>query len=97
MFKGKHEFRSKTWTKSRLLRYPVGLEWLRRKKKFIFAFLQKFQKSKWPPFLGRGNFLEISYYSVSYKAIFTKSIPMQAINLINTHTKFGKDRINTFP
>ena len=22
---------------------------------------------------------------------------MQAINLINTHTKFGKDRINTFP
>ena len=22
---------------------------------------------------------------------------MQAINPINTHTKFGKDRINTFP
>ena len=38
-----------------------------------------------------------SYYSVSYRGIFTKSNLMQAINPINTHTKFGKDRINTFP
>ena len=29
-------------------------------------------------------------------AVFTKSNPVQAINPINTHTKFGKDRINTF-
>ena len=38
-----------------------------------------------------------SYYSVSYRPMFTKSNPMQAINPINTHAKFGKDRINTFP
>ena len=38
-----------------------------------------------------------SYYSVSYRPIFTKSNPMQAINPINTHTTVGKDRTNTFP
>ena len=48
------------------------------------------------------NFLKIAKstllrYPVGRRAIFTKSNPMQAINPINTHTKFGKDRINTFP
>ena len=39
----------------------------------------------------------LSYYSVSYTPIFTKSNPLQAINPINTHTKFGKHRSNSFP
>ena len=48
------------------LRYPVGRKFRRNRSishgegdrsKFVFChFWQKFEKSKWPPFLGRGNF-----------------------------------------
>ena len=75
--------------------------------KFVFChFGQKFENSKWPPFLGRGKFLKIAKstflrYPVGGKfrrnrPIFTKAIPCKLLNPINTHAKFGKDRINTF-
>ena len=105
-------------------------------------FWQKFENSKWPPFLGRGNFFlkiakitvlrypvgrkfrrnrSISHglgdmstfaffsiqnsqlliylinYSLIYEAITPKSNPIQAINLMNLHTKFQKDRLNSIP
>ena len=51
-----------------LLRYPVGRKFRRNRSishgygdrsKFVFYhFWQKFENSKWPPFLGRGKFLE---------------------------------------
>ena len=47
------------------LRYPVGRKFRRNhsishgRSKFVFChFWQKFENSKWPPFLGRGKFLE---------------------------------------
>ena len=104
-------------------------------------FLQKFENSKWPPFLGRENFLKIAKitflrypvdrkfrrnrsilrslgdmstfaffstqnsqlliylinYSPIYEAIPPKSNPIQAINPMNLHTKFQKDRLNSIP
>ena len=54
--------------KSTFLRYPLGPKFQRNRSishglgdmsKFVFChFLQKFENSKWPPFLGRGKFLE---------------------------------------
>ena len=54
--------------KSTFLRYPMGLKFRRNRSvshgygdrsKFVFChFWQKFEKSKWPPFLGRGKFFE---------------------------------------
>ena len=104
-------------------------------------FWQKFENSKWPPFLGRGKIFEncketflrypvgqkfrrnrsISHglgdmstfaffsiqnsqlfiylinYSLIYEAITPKSNPIQAINPMNLHTKFQKDRLNSIP
>ena len=50
------------------LRYPVGRKFRRNRSishglgdrsKFVFChFWQKFENSKWPPFLGRGKFFE---------------------------------------
>ena len=36
-------------------------------------------------------------YSLIYEAIPPKSNPIQAINLMNLHTKFQKDRLNSIP
>ena len=54
--------------KSTLLRYPVGQKFRRncsishgygdRSKFVFFHFWQKFENTKWPPFLGRGKFYE---------------------------------------
>ena len=44
--------------KSTFLRYPVGqkLHGYGDRRKFVFChFWQKFENSKWPPFLGRGR------------------------------------------
>ena len=56
--------------KSTFLRYPVGRKFRRNRSishgegdrtKFVFChFWPKFEKSKWPPFLGRENFLKIA-------------------------------------
>ena len=47
--------------KSTFLRYPVGRKF-RRNRSILHVFHsgQKFENSKWPPFLGRVNFLKIS-------------------------------------
>ena len=39
----------------------------------------------------------ITQLPITYTAIFTNSNPMQAINPINLHTKFQKDRLNNIP
>ena len=51
--------------KSTCLRYPMGRKFQRNNSilhclgKFVFFhFGQKFENSKWPPFLGRGKFFE---------------------------------------
>ena len=54
--------------KSTFLRYPLGRKFRRNRsishglgdrRKFVFChFWQKFENSKWPPFLGRGKFFE---------------------------------------
>ena len=52
--------------KSTFLRYPVGRKfqrnnyfaWLRPI--CVFPFGQKFENSKWPPYVGRGKFLKIA-------------------------------------
>ena len=54
--------------KSTFFRYPVGRKFRRNRSishgygdrsKFVFChFWQKFENSKWPPFLGRGKFFE---------------------------------------
>ena len=36
-------------------------------------------------------------YSLIYEAITPKSNPIQAINPMNLHTKFQKDRLNSIP
>ena len=36
-------------------------------------------------------------YSLIYEAIPPKSNPLQAINPMNLHTKFKKDRLNSIP
>ena len=81
--------------KTTMLRYPVGENFdeiaLSRtvdRSKLVFChFWQKFENSKWPPFLVRGI----------YEAIPPKSNPIQAINPINLHTKFQKARLNSIP
>ena len=74
--------------KSMLLRYPVGKKFdeiaLSRTVKEIQAnlclsiFWQKFEKSKWPTFLGMGNFFENCQEYVAQvpcgSKIFTKSL-----------------------
>ena len=54
--------------KSTLVRYSVGRKFQRNRsishgsgdrRKFVFChFLQKFENSKWPPYVGRGKFFE---------------------------------------
>ena len=51
------------------LRYPVGRKFPRNRsisqRKFVFChFWQKFENSKWPPFLGRGKFFENCKYYI---------------------------------
>ena len=43
-------------------RYPVGQNFdeIALSRTVIFVFCKKFENSKWPPFLGRGNFLKIA-------------------------------------
>ena len=75
-----------------LVRYSVGRKFRRNRsishgkgdrRKFVFSIFGKVAK--------------LSYYSVSYIAIITKTNPKQAIDLSNAHTKFGKDMSNIFP
>ena len=46
---------------SKISTKSLYLAWLSIRSKFVFFhFSQKFENSKWPPFLGRGNFLKIA-------------------------------------
>ena len=75
------------------LRYPVGRKFRRNRSishslgdmsTFAFFSIQNSQL-----------LIYLINYSLIYEAIPPKSNPIQAINPINLHAKFGKDRITT--
>ena len=79
--------------KSTFLRYPVGRKFQRNRSishdlgnmsTFAFFSIQNSQL-----------LIYLINYSLIYEAITPKSNPIQAINPINLHAKFGKDRIRT--
>ena len=79
--------------KSTFLRYPVGRKFRRNRSishglgdMSTFAFFST-QNSQ--------LLIYLINYSLIYEAIPPKSNPTQAINPINLHAKFGKDRIKT--
>ena len=83
--------------KSTFLRYPVGQK-VRRNRSishslgdmstFAFFSIQNSQLLIYLPVIN---------YSLIYEAITPKSNPIQAINPMNLHTKFQKDRLNSIP
>ena len=81
--------------KSTFLRYPVGRKFRRNRSishglgdmsKFAFFSTQNSQL-----------LIYLINYSLIYEAIPPKSNPIQAINPMNLHTKFQKDRLNSIP
>ena len=81
--------------KSTFLRYPVGRKFRRNHSishglgdMSTFAFFS-IQNSQLLTYLIN--------YSLIYEAITPKSNPIQAINPMNLHTKFQKDRLNSIP
>ena len=81
--------------KSILLRYPVGRKFRRNRSishglgdMSTFAFFST-QNSQ--------LLIYLINYSLIYEAIPPKSNPIQAINPMNLHTKFQKDRLNSIP
>ena len=76
-------------------RYPVGRKFRRNRsishgfgdmRTFAFFSIQNSQL-----------LIYLINYSLIYEAITPKSNPIQAINLMNLHTKFQKDRLNSIP
>ena len=79
--------------KSTFLRYPVGRKFRRNR-----SILHGLGDMSTFAFFSIQNSQLIIYlinYSLIYEAIPPKSNPIQAINPINLHAKFGKDRIRT--
>ena len=81
--------------KSTFLRYPVGRKFRRNRSishglgdMSTFAFFS-FQNSQ--------VLIYLINYSLIYETITPKSNPIQAINPMNLHTKFQKDRLNSIP
>ena len=81
--------------KSKFLRYPVGRKFRRNRSishglgdmsTFAFFSIQNSQL-----------LIYLINYSLIYEAITPKSNPIQAINPMNLHTKFQKDRLNSIP
>ena len=81
--------------KSTFLRYPVGRKFRRNRSishglgdmsTFAFFSIQNSQL-----------LIYLINYSLIYEAITPKSNPIQAINPMNLHTKFQKDRHNSIP
>ena len=77
------------------LRYPVDRKFRRNRSTshglgdmstFAFFSIQNSQL-----------FIYLINYSLIYEAITPKSNPVQPINLMNFHTKFQKDRLNSIP
>ena len=83
------------FAKITFLRYPVGRKFRRNRSishglgdMSTFAFFST-QNSQLPIYLIN--------YSLIYESIPPKSNPIQAINPMNLHTKFQKDRLNSIP
>ena len=81
--------------KSTFLRYPVGRKFRRNRSishglgdMSTFAFFST-QNSQ--------LLIYLINYSLIYEAIPPKSNPIQAINPMNLHTKFQKERLNSIP
>ena len=81
--------------KSTLLRYPLGRKFRRTRSishglgdMSTFAFFST-QNSQ--------LLIYLINYSLIYQAIPPKSNPIKAINPMNLHTKFQKDRLNSIP
>ena len=81
--------------KSTFLRYPVARKFRRNRSishglgdvsTFAFFSIQNSQL-----------LIYLINYSLIYEAITAKSNPIQAINPMNLHTKFQKDRLNSIP
>ena len=81
--------------KSTFLSYPVGRKFRRNRSishglgdmsTFAFFSIQNSQL-----------LIYLINYSLIYEAITPKSNPIQAINPMNLHTKFQKDRLNSIP
>ena len=81
--------------KSTFLTYPVGRKFRRNRSishglgdmsTFAFFSIQNSQL-----------LIYLINYSLIYEAITPKSNPIQAINPMNLHTKFQKDRFNSIP
>ena len=84
-----------TIAKSTFLRYPVGRKFRRNcsishglgdMSTFAFFSIQNSQL-----------LIYLINYSLIYEAITPKSNPIQAINPMNLHAKFQKDRFNRIP
>ena len=78
-----------------ILRYPVGRKFRRNRSishslgdmsTFTFFSTQHSQL-----------LIHLINYSLMYETIPPKSDPIQAINPMNLHTKFQKDRLNSIP
>ena len=81
--------------KSTLLRYPVGRKFRRNR-----SILHRLGDMSTFAFFSTQNSQLLIYlinYSLIYEAIPPKSNPIQAINPMNLHTKFQKDRLNSIP
>ena len=95
---GRHFWRGKIFlkiAKITFLRYPVGRKFRRNGSishglgdMSTFAFFST-QNSQ--------LLIYLINYSLIYEAIPPKSNPIQAINPMNLHTKFQKDRLNSIP
>ena len=79
--------------KSTFLRYPVGRRF--RLNRSISHGLGHTSTSAFFSIQNSQLLIYLINYSLIYEAIPPKSNPIQAINPINLHAKFGKDRIRT--
>ena len=92
--------------KSRILRYPVGRKFCRNRSishgygdrsKLVFChFGQKFENSKWPPFLGRGkffkNYQEYNAQIPCGSKILTKSLYLARLRRFGKNSKIQNGR-----
>ena len=77
------------------LRYPVGRKF--RRNRSISHGLGDMSTSAFFSTQNSQLLIYLTNYSLIYEAITPKRNPIQAINPMNLHTKFQKDRLNSIP
>ena len=83
--------------KSTFLRYPVGRKFRRNRQSTISHGLGDMSTFAFFSTQNSQLLIYLINYSLIYEAIPLKSNPIQAINPMNFHTKFQKDRLNSIP